>query len=211
VAAQLTRRNWRTALKSDTPVLRVPAKQLIASGIAAIVVTYAAMGAGIYAAARDRDAAERQQADLLTLLESPPASMDELTTRRDEAQRALDGAKELLAPAVHDPASDEATAMLVEAALAQGLDVRGVERVAPSAGTVGEKKYDVRALRVTVAGHPGPIAAYVAQLQAEDPGLIPSLTSMDVDESGVATAEILFAAYAPAATATAATAGAGAR
>jgi hypothetical protein len=94
-----------------------------------------------------------------------------------------------------DPASDEATELLVRRAEAAGLSVVGITRVAPAQTKTERATYDVQAIRVNVEGTTPDIGAYLYDLYASHPALVATLTGLTINETNVAQAEIVFSAY----------------
>jgi hypothetical protein len=194
VATQLSPKRL-TDIFSSTEEFRVPVRVLTAVCILAVLFSLAAVLAGAWDAQLEEDAALQRNADIEALLALPPVDTAALETERDLAKADLADAQAQLEPPSVDPASDTATALLVERATTGGLAVRGVARV-PAAEIKNEAlTYDVEGIRMTVEGSVNQVLGFLTRLAADEPGLIPSLGSMTVDERNVARAEITFSVY----------------
>jgi hypothetical protein len=202
MATQLTRRGFLSSLSGDAPVMSVPTHVMVALAAGCVAVVYASLFAAIYAARRDERMAERLYSDTLTLTEAPAPDLDVLAAELAAAQARLAQAEALAAPATIDPASDEATALLVRRAQAAGLAVIAVTRVDASPFKSGENLYDVQAIRLTLQGPPAQLIDYLFRLHQSDPALIATLTSLTTGATGVAQAEIVFSVYTNAASPT---------
>jgi hypothetical protein len=179
-------------LLSRTQDFNVPVRVLTVVCVFAVAVSMASLLIGAWDARGERDAALQRYVDTQALLALPPVDLDALEAERDEAAATLSGAEASLEPPSIDPASDEATAFLVNGAAAAGLTVTGVNR-APA----GELKdelltYDVEGIRITVDGRMNQVVSFLYDMQEVEPGFIPALESLTINDDGVAHADIVF-------------------
>lgn len=194
MAAQLnaSRLNGLLARAQD---VNVSVRALTAVCVFAVAVSMASLIIGAWDARADRDAALQRYVDSQALLTLPPVDLEALTAERDAAAEALAAAQALLEAPSIDPASDAATAFLVRGAEQAGLKVTGINR-APA----GELKddiltYEVQGIRVNVEGRMNQIVNYLYDMQEADPGFVPSLESLAINDDGVANASIVFNVY----------------
>jgi hypothetical protein len=176
--------------------LHVPARVLTAVCAAAVLLSIASLLAGAWKAERDQETALRRYTDAQALLALPPVDTSALEQELAASKDALAVAQDLARPPSVDPSSDAATTLLVRRAAAAGLNVRGLASAPESQVKNGEVAYDVEAIRMTVEGGVSQLAGFLKQLGDSEPGLIPSLTAMTVDDGNVARAEIVFSVYA---------------
>jgi hypothetical protein len=195
VATQLTRKNWRTAFSVESPVINVPKRAMIAGLGVCIVVVYAALFASMYTAKRDLRASEALYLDSTRLLAVPPVPLATLEAELASARASLSWVEASANHSTIDPSSDDATALLVQRAQDGGLTVTGVSRLDPGQEERGGQTYDVNALRMNVAGpSQAAIINFLQALDATDPGLLPVLSALSVEQGG-ARAEIVFSVY----------------
>jgi len=194
VAAQLTTQRLKGAL-TQTRDLTISARVLSAICAGAVVVAMASVIIGAWDANREEEAALQRYADTEALLALPPVDTAALETQRDEARRSLAAAEALLEPPSIDLASDEATILLVSAAGDAGLNVRSVARVAPSELKRDAVIFDIEGVRLTVEGSVSDVLTFIGRLHLAEPGFIPALGSMTIDDRGVATTEVTVNAY----------------
>ena len=184
-----------SSIFSRVETVNVPIRVLTAVCIAAVALSMAALVVGLWDARRDRDAALQRYVDTQALLALPPVDVDAATAERDRVATALTEAEGALeAPSV-DPSSDAATALLVRSAEAAGLRVAGVNRVADAQLKDDLVTYDVRGIRMTVDGGVNEVIRFLSAMDREEPGFIPALTALTVDDGGVAHAELVFSVY----------------
>lgn len=182
-------------LSAGTPGLTVPVRHLLIGGAAFVLIAYAAMAAGIYTANKDKRIAETRYLDMVTLVEAPPPQLEPLRAELQAAQATLAELQRASGVATIDPSSDEATALLVRRAQEGGLAVKGVARLDAAETKVGDVDYGVDAIRINVEGTREQVFGFLGELRSSDPALIPTLTFLDVLDSGDAGAEIVFSAY----------------
>ena len=194
MAAQLSPRKFSDIFVSGQR-LHVPARVLTAVCVAAVVISLVSVIVGAWDARRDEDVALARYADAEALLALPPVDTTGLQQELDAANLALATAQALAQPPSVDPSSDAATSLLVRRASDAGLTVRGIASVPDSQVKNAEVVYDVSGLRMTVEGGVTQVIAFLEGLGKTEPGLIPSLTSMTVDDKSVAHAEIVFNVY----------------
>jgi hypothetical protein len=146
--------------------------------------------------ASTRDDAEARYLDAMQLLAVPPVPVATLEADLAKAKEELAAVEGSAALSSIDPSSDEATATLVWSAQNAGLSVLAVARLRHAQTQVNSLTYDVDAVRMTVHGaSQDAVIAFLQGLNAIDPALVPSLTSLTVEDGGV-TAEIVISAYA---------------
>jgi hypothetical protein len=172
---------------------------LVLAGVACIALAYASLALGAWQAGERRADAEVRLQDTAQILSAPPASVDELKTQVATVNGEL-AALQRPAAASIDPSSDETTALLVRRAQAAGLAVSGIARLNNAQTKINDVAYDVQGTRVSVdAASPQLINAFLVYLDASDPGLVASLQSMTISETGTANAEIVFSVFTKAA------------
>jgi hypothetical protein len=195
MATQLTRRSWRSALTFSGPSITIQPRYAAIGGVICILVVYAAMFASMRTSATDEEAAEARYLDTMQLLTVPPVPIATLEAELSTAQNRLALVENSATHSSIDPASDEATAMLVRRATEAGLSVTSVARLNRTQTQIAGISYDVEALRMGLHGpSQDAIIALLSSLFASDPALTPALTSLTVEDSGV-TAEIVFSMF----------------
>jgi hypothetical protein len=195
MATQLTRRRWREAFAVGAPAISIPKRYLVAAAALCVVLVYAAMIASIRAERTDLRNSEQRYLDAAQLLSVPPVPVATLQADVAGAKASLAWVEGRARHSTIDPASDDATELLVQRAQQGGLTVAGISRLAPALEKHGEKTYNVTALRLTVQGaSPDAIIAFLLALEASDPGLIPSLADLSAQDAG-ARAELVFSVY----------------
>ncbi len=195
MATQLTRRNWRAALSSTGPSISIQPRYAVAGAVICIALVYAAMFASMRTGNSERASAETRYLDATQLLTVPPVPVATLEAELATAQSALASVQLAASGPSIDPASDEATALLVRRAQDAALSVASVARLNSTQTQLDAAKYNVDALRMTVrGGSQDAVIAFLRALQTTDPGLVPALTSLTVEDGGVS-AEILFSVY----------------
>lgn len=177
--------------------LHVPARVLTAACVVAVLVSLASILIGTWSAQHDEETALRRYEDAEALLALPPVDITSLQEEVTASKAALAAAQALAKPASVDPSSDAATSLLVRRASESGLSVRGIASAPASHAKNGEVTYDVSGIRMSVEGAVTQMVDLLYRLGEDEPGLIPSLSSMTVDEKNVARAEVIFSVYAP--------------
>lgn len=180
---------------SRVETVNVPIRVLTSVCIAAVALSMAALVVGLWDARRDRDAALQRYVDTQALLALPPVDIDAAKAERDTVATALREAQAALAPPSVDPSSDAATALLVRSAESAGLRVAGVNRVADSQLKDDLVTYDVRGIQMTVDGRVNDVNRFLSAMNRDEPGFIPALAALTVDDGGIAHAEIVFSVY----------------
>jgi hypothetical protein len=198
VATQLTRRSWRTLIPGQAPALRIAPRYLVAALAATLVIAYVSLFAGMHNAARENQAAMRRYQDASQLLTVPPVPVERLEEQLSAAQFSLALLQAQTSQSTIDPASDDATELLVRRAQDAGLAVVSVARLTAAQQEVDGQRYDVSGLRMTLrAPAQAPLLWFLQALQETDPGLIPSLSSLRADAAGI-DAEMVFSVFTPA-------------
>jgi hypothetical protein len=180
---------------TDGREMVIPARVLTAACVVAVLASIASLMVGAWDARRDKNEALQRYADTQALLALPPIDVEELRASRDAAVAARAGAEDLLAPPSVDPSSDDATTLLVQSAGAAGLVVRGIVSAPPAEVKRELVTYEASGLRMTVEGSPSQVIAFLTTLGEDEPGLIPTLTTMTTDDRNVSRAEITFNVY----------------
>jgi hypothetical protein len=176
--------------------LKLQPRQAVLGGIACIVVVYASLVSAIYTSRRDERAADSRHADAAQLASVPPVPIATLTAELEAAKASLAWVQGAAALSSIDPASDEATALLVRRAQDARLTVTGIARLDTATTTVDGTAYSVDAVRMSIeAASPDAIVDFVRRLEASDPGLVPTLSALTAGEGAGASAEIVFSAY----------------
>ena len=195
MATQLTRNGLKGLMANRTATVIIPVRVLTAVCVFAVAATMVSLVVGIHNAQRDEAAARRNYADSQALLALPPLSTDSLKEDLTVAKASLATVQAGVAPSNISAASDDTTSLLVKRSQAGGLAVRGITRVIAAQAKLGDNTYDVQAVHVTVDGKPGQIVALLTDLGSTNPSLIPSLTSLTVNEAGLGHADISFSTY----------------
>jgi hypothetical protein len=175
----------------------VPIGVLTAVCVVAVLAGVASLLIGAWDARRDEEAALQRYTDAQALLALPPVDLIALQAERAEAVDARAALEARLEPPTVDPASDAATSLLVNRATEAGLTVRGVTSV-----PAGEVKHEMTAYlvsgtRMAVEGRVNQIVAFLRELSNGEPGLVPALGSLTMDERGVARADLTFSVFDP--------------
>jgi len=195
VATQLIRKNWRSALATGSPAISIPRRYLVLAAVVCIGVVYLSMAASLYTSGRDEHTAETQYLDATRLLAVPPVPIATLQTELAAARASLASVEASASQSTIDPASDDATELLVERAQAAGLTVSGIARLNQSQAKHEERMYTVDGLRMSVEGpSQDTIIGFLRALEATDPRLVPSLSSLSLQDAR-ARAEIVFSVY----------------
>jgi hypothetical protein len=189
-------------MRGASPDVHIPARALATACVLLAVVVIASLVVETVNARRDEDIASRRYADAEALVALPPISDDSLKSQVAAATNALATAQTVASPPAIDPASDVATALVVQRALAAGLAVKGIARLDAAPATVDNVAYDVQAIDVTIDGSPSRVISFLFDLNASEPSLVPSLTSLAINDFGVAHAQVVFRAYVAAASPT---------
>lgn len=196
MATQLIRPSWRAALSSRSTAIKLQTRQIMAGVAACLLVAYGAMFAGIHTAQQDRAAAERRYADSAQLLSVPAVPIATLQKDVAAAKQALAWSKGGATLSTIDPATDEATALLVTRARASSLNVTGITRLDRTQVRVKDILYDVEAIRISVeAASAGAVVLFLRDLHATDPGLVPTLSALTTGAGGGAAAELVFSVH----------------
>jgi hypothetical protein len=177
--------------------LHVPARVLTGACVVAVLISLASILIGTWSAQQDEQTALRRYQDAEALLALPPVDTTALQEEVTASKDALATAQALAKPASVDPSSDAATSLLVRRAAESGLGVRGIASAPASQAKHGEVTYDVSGIRMSVEGAVTQLIDLLHRLGQDEPGLIPSLSSMTIDEKNVARAEVIFSVYAP--------------
>jgi hypothetical protein len=196
VAAQLSASTKKVqGALSGAGNLRIPVPLLAGVCGFAVLLAMASVIVGTWQARADEQAALQRYTDAEALLALPPVDLEALEAQNEAAQAALAEAKEQLEPPSVDPSSDEATSLLVERASTAGLTVRGVSRVPATEVKVDEVAYDVEGIRMTLEGGVSTLIGFLAGLNEQEPGVMPALTTMTVDEQSRGVADVTFNVY----------------
>ncbi len=175
--------------------LHVPARVLTAVCVVAVLLSIGSLFAGTWKAHNDEETALRRYADAEALLALPPVDTTGLENELAGSKAALATAEALALPPSVDPSSDAATSLLIQRATASALNVRGLASAPSSQVKNAEATYDVEGIRMTVEGGVSQLVDFLTQLGEAEPGLIPTITSMSVNEANTAHAEIVFSVY----------------
>ena len=194
MAAQLSPKKLSGMFESGEQ-MHIPARVLTAVCVVVTLAAVASVLAGIWTAQRDEKAALRRFDDAQALLALPVVDTSALQADLTAVQNAVATAEALVGPPSVDPSSDASTALLVGRAAAAGLTVGAVASVAPSEAKNGQIGYDIEGLRMTVDGSVGQITAFLAKLRQDEPGLVPILNTMTIDDKALARAEVVFNVY----------------
>jgi hypothetical protein len=176
--------------------LRVQPRLLAGLLALCAVVAFASLLAATYNARRDKDMAQHRFADLQALLALPPMSTDSLQEDLDSVKLQIAMQVALSAPPKVDPASDAATSLLVRTAQGAGLSVKGITRTQPAVATFDGVTYNTQGIHVAVDGTSQQVNKYLSDMAGAEPALFPSLTSMSINDKGLAHAELTFSVYA---------------
>ncbi len=197
MAVELTRKNLKELFANRGAPVTVPVRVLTAICVFAVAVSMASVFVAIHNAHRDEAAARQRYADARALVALPPLSTESLKEDLASAKATLATAQAVVAvPTGTVVAADDPTALLVTRAQAAGLTVKGITRNVPGQSKLGDTSYDVQGVHVIVEAKPEKITAFLADLGASQPSLVPSLTSLTVNDAGIAHAEISFSTYA---------------
>lgn len=195
MATQLTRRTWRAALAFTGPSISIQPRYAAMGGAICILLVCAAMFASMRNSASERDAAEARYLDATQLLTVPPVPVATLEADLAVAQSALSLVESSSTLSSIDPASDEATALLVRRAQDAGLSVASVARLNHTQLQINAVNYDVDALRMGLRGPThAAVIGFLQSLHNSDPALTPTLTSLSVEDGDV-TAEVIFSMH----------------
>jgi len=194
VAAQLSPAKFKSMFVSGER-LHIPTRVLTAACVVTVLVSLASVLLGTWDAKKDEEIALTRYADAEALLALPPVDTTGLETGLEVSRLALATAQALAQPPSVDPSSDAATSLLVRRASDAGLNVRGIASAPASQTKNAEVVYDVEGIRMAVEGSVSQVIEFLARLGDTEPGLIPSLTGMTVDEKNLAHAEITFSVY----------------
>jgi hypothetical protein len=195
VATQLIRKNWRSAFASGSPAISIPRRYLILAAVITVGVVYLSMAASLYTSGRDERTAETQYLDATHLLSVPPVPIATLQAELAAARNSLAWVEASASQSTIDPSSDDATELLVQRAQDAGLSVTGIARLNQAQAKFEDKAYTVDGIRTSVDGPSHvTIIEFLRALEATDPRLVPSLSSLAIQE-GRAHAEIVFSLY----------------
>lgn len=190
--------NTRTAATLRLASSFLTTRVLAGIVVACLVLAFASVIAATYTARRDESAARARYNDIQALVALPPASNDSLQADLASLRQQLADAQAAVGTPTIDPASDALTSLLVRTATEAGLTVKGVSRSEPSQATLAEALYQVQALHITVSGSITQITDFLRTLDEQQPALVASLAALTADNAGVAQADLVFSAYAPA-------------
>ncbi len=73
--------------------------------------------------------------------------------------------------------------------------MKAVAGVAAGQAKAGDSTFETQGVRVTLDGSVGQIVAFLNAVGSSQPWLVPSLTTMTLNDAGVAHAEIVFSTY----------------
>jgi len=170
--------------------------RVMLGGLALVVALgLAGLFAGIYNAHRAEDAAHSRFADAQALVALPPASTDSIQEDLTVVHNQLATAQAAASPAAIDASGDETTTVLVRAAQTSGLTVKAISGVPSGQTKVGDFMYDTKGVRMALDGSVGQITHFLETLGTSQPALVASLTTMTINDSGVAHAEIVFTSF----------------
>lgn len=175
--------------------MHLSARLLTAACVSVVLLCIASLLVGAWTANRDAETALQQYTDTEALLALPPVDVSALEAERDDVRASFSAVEALLKPPSVNPASDAATTLLVRRATDGGLAVKGIVSAPSSEAKNGLVTYDVEGLRMIVEGSAGKLLAFLTALGNDEPGFIPALTSMTVNDNDVARAEISFNVY----------------
>ncbi len=175
--------------------LYLSARVLIGGLAVVVVIAMLALVAGLRNAHRAEDAARARFADAQALAALPPASTDSIQDDLASVNSQLATAQAAAAPAATATSGDATTTMLIRTAQDAGLSVKAIAGVASGQTKVGTDSYESEGVRVTVEGGVGQITSFLNTLSDVRPALIPTLTTMTINEAKVAHAEIVFSTY----------------
>jgi hypothetical protein len=194
VATQLARKSPIAMLEERMPLF-LSARAMI--GVFAVVVALGLAGllAGLHNAQRAEDAAHKRFADAQALSALPPASTDAIQEDLTVVRNQLATVQAVASPPASNSTADETTTVLVRSAQNAGLSVKAISGVPSGQTKIGEVLYDTKGVRVTLDGSVGQITQFLETLGRSQPALIASLTSMTLNEVGVAHAEIIFTSF----------------
>jgi hypothetical protein len=193
VATQLTKKSPLAFVQDHMPLFL---SQRVMLGVFAFIVALGLFGllAGLHNARRAEEAARVRFIDAQALASLPPTSTDSIEDDLVVVNNHLATAEAAATPASID-GSDATATLLVRGAQSAGLSVKALSGVAGGQMKNGEVLYDTEGVRMTVDGATGQITSFLAKLGQTQPSLIPSLTSMTINDSGVAHAEIVFSTF----------------
>lgn len=195
MATQLSRRRLLSSLSDDRPVLSVSMRGMLAIAAACVAVVYVSLFAALYNARRDEADSERIYGDTRTLIESPAPDLAALRAELEDATDAMASAEALSTTSAIDPASDDATALLVTGAQDAGLQVRAITRIAPADIKSRDITYTATAIRIDVQGTIAQIDGFLYDLHRAEPAFIATLTSLSAMPTGLSDADIVFTVY----------------
>ncbi|MEX2247770.1 MAG: hypothetical protein WEC75_13915 [Dehalococcoidia bacterium] len=198
MATQLTRKSMRSFLSADFRPPQIPMRWLLGGVVGCVVLVYASVIAGLSDANHDRDAALLQLADTEALVALPPVQTSALRQQLIDARAALATAEARAAAPSSAELSDDAVADLVRVARAANVQVRGITRIDSAEEERGDKAYNVARVRMSLAGSVPDLTKMLADVEGSGNALVTTLTTLAIEASGEATAEIIFAAFTPA-------------
>jgi hypothetical protein len=194
VATQLTRKNPLAMLEERMPLF-LSARVMIGGFAVVVALGLSGLFAGIYNAHRAEDAAHKRFADAQALGSLPPASTDSIQEDLDIVHNQLATAQAIASPAAIDASGDETTTILVRTAQTSGLTVKAISSVPSGQTKVGDFLYDTKGVRMTLDGSIGQITHFLDTLSTSQPALVASLTTMTINEVGLAHAELVFTSF----------------
>ncbi len=194
MATQLVRKSPLAMIEERMPLF-LSARTMIGGLAIVVAIAMLALVAGLRNAHRAEDAARARFADAQALAALPPASTDSIQEDLVSVNKQLATAEAAAAPAPTATSGDATTTMLIRTAQDGGLSVKAIAGVASGQTKVGADSYDSEGVRVTVDGTVGRIASFLDAVDRKLPSLIATLTTMTINEAGVAHAEIVFSTY----------------
>lgn len=175
--------------------LYLSARVLIGGLAIVVAIAMLALVAGLRNAHRAEEAARARFADAQALAALPPASTDSIQEDLASVNSQLATAQAAATPVSTATSGDATTTMLIRTAQDAGLSVKAIADVASGQTKVGTDAYESEGVRVTVEGGVGQITSFLNTLADVRPALIPTLTTMTINEAKVAHAEIVFSTY----------------
>lgn len=194
MATQLARKSPLAMVEERMP-LYLSARVLIGGLAIVVAIAMLALIAGLRNAHRAEDAARARFADAQALAALPPASTDSIQDDLASVNSQLATAQAAAAPAATATSGDATTTMLIRTAQNAGLSVKAIADVVSAQTKVGTDSYDSEGVRVTVDGSVGRITSFLAAVADVQPALISTLTTMTMNDAGIAHAEIVFSTY----------------